>query len=230
MVIESFYHFHNNKFKKKPFFFQNNPNRKVICLDFDGVFINPAIIKSQRLQEAGYNIKPECSSRKECLNKGVPIKEYTMISSLVASNHIMDSPIEKNCINIINWIQNYLDIYVVTSRSELEIKPLLDFIIFHKIKINGVAYVGDDNKLNALSVLKPIIYIDDSLDKLLDLLVNDFAEVSSSISKCDLFLYSNNTNKSEIIGKNTPISIINGWLKIKDLICNYRLNVDKVVD
>tara|TARA_Y100001970_G_scaffold294299_1_gene450074 strand:+ start:27119 stop:27808 length:690 start_codon:yes stop_codon:yes gene_type:complete len=229
MGIDSFYHLHNNQFKKKPFF-QNNSNRKVICLDFDGVFVNPSIIKSKYLQEAGYNVKPEHSSRKECLNKGVPIKEYTMISSLVASDHIMDSPIEKNCINIINWIQNYLDIYIVTSRSELEIKPLLKFIIFHKIKINGVAYVGNDNKLNALSVLKPIIYIDDSLDKLLNLLVDDFTKVSGSISKCDLFLYSNNTNKSAIIGKNTPISIINGWLKIKNLIYNYELNVNKVVD
>ena len=158
------------------------------------------------------------------------MKEYTVISSLVASDHIMDSPIEKNCINTINWMQNHLDIYIVTSRSELEIKPLLKFITFHKIKINGVAYVGNDNKLNVLSVLKPIIYIDDSLDKLLNLLVDDFTKVSSLISKCELFLYSNNTNKSEIINKNTPISIINGWSKIKNLIYSYELNVNKIVD
>ena len=180
--------------------------------------IDPSEIKSKYLKKAGYNIGSEYTSRSKCLEKDVPVEEYSRISSLVARDYIMDSPILEKSIETINWMHNYYDIYFVTARTELEIKSLISFITYYKIKINGIASIGENSKLHALSMLNPVIYIDDSLNKLLDLIDNNFTEVSNQISKCKLFLFYNNANKYVVINKSLPISSINSWGEVKTLI------------
>ena len=217
MELTYFYQNLNNHFIKSELI--NNQNSlKTICLDFDGVVIDPSEIKSKYLIKAGYNIKPDNTSRIKCLEENVPENEYSRISSLVARNHIMDSPIKEKSIEIINWMNNYYDIYIVTSRTELEIDSLISFITYYKIKINGIAYVGNKSKLHALSMLNPAIYIDDSLNKLLDLVDNNFTGVCSQIAKCKLFLFYNNANKNDVIKESLPISPIKNWEDIKLLL------------
>jgi len=135
----------------------------------------------------------------------------------------MDSPINEKSIEIINWMHNDYDIYFVTSRTELEIDSLIRFITYYKIKINGIAYVGKKSKLHALSMLNPAIYIDDSLNKLLDLVDNNFTEVCNQIAKCKLFLFYNNANKNDVIKESYPISYVNNWNGIKNIVSKYFL-------
>ena len=67
-------------------------------------------------------------------------------------------------------------------------------------------------------MLNPAIYIDDSLNKLLDLVDNNFTEVCNQIAKCKLFLFYNNANKNDVIKESLPISPIKNWEDIKLLL------------
>jgi len=61
------------------------------------------------------------------------------------------------------------------------------------------------------------LFIDDSLNKLMDLLDKELKCIIELLSECRLFLYENITNKDESLC-NLPIEKIKNWEEIKELV------------
>jgi|APSaa5957512535_1039671.scaffolds.fasta_scaffold02106_3 hypothetical protein len=203
--------------RSKHFFKNNKKNGAIICLDFDGVVVDLSECKSHFLKENGFMIEPEESSRQKCLARGVPLKQYREISSLVATKHLMELSVEKGAIEGICYLNKSNDIYIVTSRNEKEAEAIISFMDFHEIIIDGILSVNDRSKLNSLAAISPHIFIDDSLNKLMDLLDKELKCIIELLSECRLFLYENITNKDESLC-NLPIEKIKNWEEIKELV------------
>ena len=196
-------------------------NKYTICLDFDGVVVDPSELKSQYLKKAGYPTQPTNSNRETCLAKGIPLSVYRPISSKVATKYLMELPIEKGAIDTINNIckDNYT--FIITARNKRETKYLLSFIDFHQLSIDGIFSVNDGSKLRSLSEVKADIFIDDSPHKLRELLNNTGLKVSNLIGNCKLFLYENVANQNYTIKKNWPIKKVKSWKELDHIISAY---------
>jgi uncharacterized HAD superfamily protein len=200
-------------------------NKYTICLDFDGVVVDPSKLKSHYLKKAGYPIKPSSSNRETCLRKGIPLSIYRPISSKVATKYLMELPIKKDAIDTINSIYRNYHIYFITARNKQETIYLLKFIDFHQLSINGVFSVNDGSKLKSLSEVKANIFIDDSPHKLRELLNNTGLKVSGLIDNCKLFLFENVANQNYILDKDWPIKKIKNWNELDYLVSSYDINV-----
>jgi uncharacterized HAD superfamily protein len=208
----------DNSWTHSKYFLENNTKKGVtICLDFDGVIVDPAELKSRFLKKAGFQINPEESSRQKCLARNVPLNQYREISSLVATQHLMEMPIEDGAIEGIRQLIETNEIYIVTSRNTEETKAVIEFIEYHNISVDGIVSVNDRSKLNALAVIEANYFLDDSLSKLLALIDETTWQVVRTLGKCKLLLYKNITNKDDSLS-GTPIKKVKLWENIVQII------------
>lgn len=195
-----------------------NGGRFVIVLDFDGIITNPHSMKSETFKRYGYDIKPAHTSRGYIINAlKLKRKFYEKISYEVNIKNLDSVPLEKNSKEVIDKL--YRDkrflVFIVTSRRENEIKPVLRYLDKHQININGLFNTNRESKSKILKKLKPDIFVDDTISKIYNILSST---VKKELSNCTFILYGNITNKEDSQLKFNVIRVDGSWEELESII------------
>lgn len=160
---------------------------RVLGLDFDGVITNPHGFKSTELLDLGYDVPPEHTSREYCINKlRIPLSIYELATYNVNVNGLLNVPLAENSKKIINKLYEIVKIFIITSRKNDEIAVAKEYLKEKEIRYDRVYNTNRAPKLNVLSKIKPIIFVDDTPIKLQEL---------NGLNICPLFLFRNDANQ-----------------------------------
>lgn len=145
--------------------------KPIISIDFDGVITNPHRMKSNALKLLGYIIPPEHTDRKYISdNYDFPIDVYEDAIFKVNCLQLNNVPLERGALSAINEIKNLgFDIIIVTSRRDNEIKYIYDYLRLKGLEDIKVLNTNREPKFVILNRVKPLLHIDDSLYKLMEL-------------------------------------------------------------
>lgn len=145
--------------------------KPLITIDFDGVVTSPHRMKSKALKLLGYIVPPEHTDRKFISdNYDIPIDVYEEATFKVNCINLNDVPLETGALSAINEIKKLgFDIIIVTSRRDNEIKYVYDYLRLKGLDDIKVLNTNRKPKLVILKRLKPLLHLDDSLYKLMEL-------------------------------------------------------------
>jgi len=143
-----------------------------IALDFDGVITDPHSLKSSELKCLGHDIPPEHTERFYCTKRrGVPIEAYEQATYDANISKLLEVPPEKGAVGALTRLkQQNVRLVVVTSRYESETGNMQSYLALNKIAIDDIFRTGRKSKRSIVHSLSPVMYIDDSPHKLMELL------------------------------------------------------------
>ncbi len=192
----------------------------VVALDFDGVVTNPHELKTQYINELGYSITPEQCGRYTCINVlRIPLNDYEKGSIRSYTETPVKLPLEKIFIKNFNKLKNLeeIAIFFVTSRYDDMLHHLHEYTKYHKIKVDGIINTENKNKTQALKLINPKIFIDDSPKKLSEILEKE----PKFYEKCSLILYRNIANKIKTNPNKKYIYEVDNWDNLTNIIIKH---------
>ncbi len=159
-----------------------------IALDFDGVITDPHSLKSSELKRLGHDVPPEHTERFYCTRRcGVPMEAYEKAAYSANISKLLEVPTEEGAVDALNRLKRQnVRLVVVTSRYESETGGIQSYLTLNKISVDDIFHTDRKSKYDIVRSLSPILYVDDSPNKLIDLL--PLKDVTS------LFLFRNVAN------------------------------------
>ncbi|HUS49685.1 MAG TPA: AAA family ATPase, partial [Candidatus Paceibacterota bacterium] len=189
----------------------------VIALDFDGVVTSPYKLKTQYINELGYNLSIEQCSRQDCVNKlGVKEEDYNIGSIKAYTEPPEKLPLEKDFLENFTKIRALkgISIFFVTSRFNEMLKHLKDYLDYHNIKVDGVINTENKSKTEVLKKIKASVFVDDSVFKLCQILEED----KEFAKNCSLVLYRNIQNKMQKNPDKERIIEVDNWNDLYEIL------------
>jgi uncharacterized HAD superfamily protein len=185
-----------------------------IAVDFDGVVTNPHKRKKIELNRLGYSVSEAQSSRDYCVNVlKISIYEYRKAATRANVKGLLDIPLEKDAKKALNCLRDEgIQVYLVTSRMDDELKPLALYLRKHDLKVSGFLNSNEKSKIEVLLRLQADLYIDDSISKIFSV-IND-ADYLKGLSHCHCCLFRNEANEYIKISKRDGIDIVSSWKEI----------------
>jgi hypothetical protein len=199
---------------------------KVLAMDFDGIWVSSEEYKSKLLKAKGLNIKPPHTSRDRTLAMGVPFDDYMEVSVRAGLDILEHGTPEPGLDKYWNKITKMpeLKIYIITSRYDKMIPPLIRFIQKHKTHVDGVFNVNNEPKKEIIERLSPDVFVEDSLIKLSQVLSNshnDSGLSNTNLTNCDFVLFRNLGNSQDKEGLTEKIiDLQGGWSKLHEYLQN----------
>ena len=194
-------------------------NKKfVVALDFDGVITSPHSLKAKYINDLGYNLSPNQADKEICINLGVKKEDYSKGSIKAYTEDPAKLPVENlffENFNNINLMPN-VKTFIISSRYGAMMQHLHDFLKFYKIKVSGIINVNGGNKITGLRKINPEIFIEDSLEKIENVLKE--LKTTEPLSKC-IFVFYRNIGNSLVQNKNNILERDN-WNDIYQLVKN----------
>lgn len=159
-----------------------------VALDFDGVITDPHSLKSRELKLLGHDIPPEHTERFYCTQRrAVPMEAYEQAAYNANISKLLEVPPEHGAVGALTRLkQQNARLVVVTSRYESETGNIQSYLALHEITVDDIFHTDRKSKYDIVRLLTPVLYIDDSPGKLMDLL--PLRDVTS------LFLFRNVAN------------------------------------
>ena len=167
----------------------------VLAFDFDGVFTSPHKTKAEAINKLGYNISPEQTNSRYCVNiAGVKREDYVKGSMEAYIDRLLETPLEEGILGFIKWIKTFenIRIYLVTSRYDRMIPALNNYLIKHNLLFDGIFNTQNKSKKKILEKLAADFFIEDSPEKLLQVIKEN---QSQDIKNCEFILFRNSSNK-----------------------------------
>jgi len=222
-----------------------DPDKPVIVFDLDGVITHPQDLKSQILSALGYSVSPEESdnhtARQKMLEQhperkksGVRQDYKQMIDELYVKR-MSEVPPEDNAVEILRFLAatEAFNLVIVTSRKSSAEDPQVqaagEWLKQYQLKFAVVISTSEQDKKEALSLIVPLFFVDDSLSKLAKVFENpDACTIPvSGLEKMHVFLFRQLANQQEA-PRGQVGDITGGWLgvakKISELTGNPFLN------
>ncbi|MCF7866197.1 5'-nucleotidase [Candidatus Woesearchaeota archaeon] len=200
----------------------NNTN---VAFDFDGVITDPKNQKIKYLSKKGYDISFKKTQKLDILltmKSQMPEKsktqiktEYDLMIKKLYVDQMNQIDAEKNALeNLSKLNQKGFKIYVVTSRESSyerpEIQAAMNWLKQKNISITAAINTNNESKKEVLKQIKPIIYVDDSINKLIELYENqECTKIHSDLENTKMFLF--NTSFKEQANVCGFIKTINSW-------------------
>ena len=171
-------------------------NKFVIALDFDGVITSPYQLKTDYINELGYDIKiTECSREVAMDGKGVSKEDYDR-ASIRAYTELPDKlPLEKDFLKNFNKLRKLKDIeiFILTSRDDSMMGHVQEYLKHYKIMVDGIIHTQNKEKAESLIKINARMFVEDSRAKLARVIVADL----KFSKKCKMIFYRNVHNAEE---------------------------------
>ncbi len=209
-------------------------NKPRLTFDFDGVYTKPEFLKSTLFLKKGYDI-----------NINETGKSYAQKLMLKQKPHKTKEEIELDYLSVVEFLyvdwmhkikprefikevmENFKDkyqIFIVTSRRSInhgsEIKSVYSWLKSNNVNFDYIINTNNKSKKDYLKMIKPLIFIDDSLEKIVGLFKDDTCQkLDLDLRNTAFYLFRNITNYDvQIVGK---IKVIEeGWLGLEKEVNN----------
>jgi len=168
----------------------------VIALDFDGVISYPYKLKTQYLNDLGYDIKEEqCGYEVFVRQLGNSQEDYERALFRAYTEKPGVLPLEHGFMSNFLKIKKLKDvlIFIITSRYDNMLKHLEEYLKYHQIKISAIINTKNKNKSEALEKINANVFVEDSPFRLKQI----FSEKMEILKKCTFILLRNRANQVE---------------------------------
>lgn len=109
-------------------------NRKIICLDFDGVIANTGQIKSQWIAtELGIRVPPEHCARTQCIPR-IGLNNYNRMAEYVYSREtsLLTKPMPGSISSIVQ-LSLQARLFIITARTEMHSRWMEEWLHLYEI-------------------------------------------------------------------------------------------------
>ena len=210
------------------------PTLNNLVFDFDGVITQPQELKAEILKEYGYTILPEQTSRKKAQTlmleqkpgKGkAGVREDYMNMINVLYVHRMDEvPPEKDAIDVLHRLKySGFSNYILTSRDSSEKNPEVQaankWLNHYDLEFKGIISTNNQGKEGHLKIIRPKIFVDDSLGKIAAVFENEACTDLDPLLYDTQFLLFYQTANSDVKPRGIIDSVRN-WKELEKLIVN----------
>jgi len=170
----------------------------VVVLDFDGVITSHSKLKTQFINELGYNIKEEECGYDACVRHGNVNEEDYIKARFKAQTQAPGVLLLSD-----NFLENFeklrqlknITIFILTSRYESMLEHLENYMKHYNIKVDGIVNTSGGSKLETLKKMNAKVFVEDSPYKLSKI----FSELREDkfLDKCQFILFRTKENSPE---------------------------------